>query len=155
MISIYVNGKKHELDVDPNTPLLWVLRDHLGLTGTKYSCGIAECGACTVHVEGEATLSCVTTIEEVSGKHVTTIEGLNSRVGRALRQAWIEGDVPQCGFCQPGQLMTAAALLEKNPSPSEGEIHLKMSGVLCRCGTYEEIRKAVQNAAKEVDYEKE
>ena len=154
MISIFVNGNRHELDVDPNTPLLWVLRDHLGLTGTKYSCGIAECGACTVHVDGEAILSCATPLEEVEGKSITTIEGLNSTEGVALKQAWIEEDVPQCGFCQPGQIMTAATLLNESPSPSEGEIHSKMSGVLCRCGTYEEIQKAIQRAAREVGHEK-
>lgn len=154
MIALFVNGKRREIEADPDTPLLWVLRDHLNLTGTKYSCGIGECGACTVHVEGEAVQSCTIALKEVEGKSITTIEGLDSAEGRALKQAWIQEDVPQCGFCQPGQIMTAAGLLSHTPHPSEEEIHRAMSGVLCRCGTYEEIRKAVQRAAGEGSHEK-
>jgi isoquinoline 1-oxidoreductase alpha subunit len=155
MISIFINGKRQEIEVDPNTPLLWVLRDHLGLTGTKYSCGIGECGACTVHVDGEAVLSCTVPLKDVADKSITTIEGLDSAGGRALKRAWIEEDVPQCGFCQPGQIMTAAALLHEIPNPSDEEIIHHMSGVLCRCGTYEEVEKAIRKAAGEVSHEKE
>ncbi|MBU2551436.1 MAG: (2Fe-2S)-binding protein [Proteobacteria bacterium] len=150
MIRLNVNGKRHEVDADPETPLLWVLRDRLGLTGTKYSCGIGECGACTVLVDGEAELSCSMPLKEAAGRSVTTIEGIEGLVGRALKQAWVEEDVPQCGFCQPGQVMTAAALLMKNPGPTDREVEAAMSGVLCRCGSYEEIRKAVRRASEEV-----
>jgi len=148
MLTIRVNGVIHRLDVDPDTPLLWVLREQLELTGVKYSCGIEECGACTVHVDGEATLSCNLSVSEVVGKEIITIEGLKGPVADALREAWMEGDVPQCGFCQPGQLMTAAALLKANPNPSDDVIDDVMSGVLCRCGTYQGIRQAIHLAAR-------
>ncbi|NVM26071.1 MAG: (2Fe-2S)-binding protein [Desulfobacterales bacterium] len=148
MLTIRVNGAIHRLDVDPDTPLLWVLREQLELTGVKYSCGIEECGACTVHVDGKATLSCNLSASEVVGKEITTIEGLKGPVADALREAWMEGDVPQCGFCQPGQLMTAAALLRTNPNPSDADIDTAMSYVLCRCGTYQGIRNAIHQAAR-------
>ena len=148
MLTIRVNGAIHRLDVDPDTPLLWVLREQLELTGVKYSCGIEDCGACTVHVDGEATLSCNLSVSEVVGKEITTIEGLKGPVADALREAWMEGDVPQCGFCQPGQLMTAAALLRTNTKPSDAEIDTAMSDVLCRCGTYQAIRNAIHQAAR-------
>jgi aerobic-type carbon monoxide dehydrogenase small subunit (CoxS/CutS family) len=147
MISLKVNGAAHQLEVDPDTPLLWVLRDHLGLTGTKYGCGMAQCGACTVHLDGKAIQSCVTPVSQVQGKAITTIEGLSADLGHPLQKAWIERDVPQCGYCQSGQLMTAAALLADHPRPSDVQIDAAMSGVLCRCGTYNRVRKAIQQAA--------
>ncbi len=149
MMELLVNGTLHQLDVDLDTPLLWVLREQLGLTGTKYCCGEGECGACTVHVDGEATLSCVVTVAEVRGKRVTTIEGLKGRLADALFRVWMQEDVPQCGYCQPGQIMTAAALLVSNPHPSDDEITAVMSGVLCRCGTYSAIRRAIHRVAGE------
>ncbi len=142
-----INGRDYQTDVDPDTPLLWVLRDHLGLVGTKYGCGIAMCGACTVHVNGEATRSCVTPISTVASSKITTIEGLSENGDHPVQQAWAETDVPQCGYCQAGQIMTAAALLKRNPNPSKDEITTAMSGNICRCGTYHRIRKAVQLAA--------
>ncbi len=147
MITLRVNDKAYKVDVDPETPLLWVLREQLGLTGTKYSCGIAECGACTVHIDGEPVLSCITTIEDVSGQDITTIEGLQGWIADSLREGWINEDVSQCGYCQPGQIMTAAALLESNPHPNDDDINNAMSGVYCRCGTYPEIRKAIHHAS--------
>ncbi len=147
MIELRVNENTHRLDVEPDTPLLWVLRDQLGLTGTKYSCGIGECGSCMVHVNGEPTRSCVTPVDQVIGKEITTIEGLTGQVAEALREAWIEGDVPQCGYCQSGQIMTAAELLASNPAPSDADINEAMSGVLCRCGSYREIRRAIHRAS--------
>ena len=147
MIELKVNKKTHRLDVDPETPLLWVLREELGLTGTKFSCGIGDCGACVVHVDGEATRSCVTPVSDVQGKEITTIEGLAGEIGKALREAWTEEDVPQCGYCQPGQIMTAAELLASNPRPSDADIDVAMSGVLCRCGSYNDIRRAIHRAA--------
>ena len=150
MVTLKVNGQIKKLDVDPETPLLWALRDHLSLTGAKYSCGVGECGSCAVHVDGEETRSCVTTVADVEGKEVTTIEGLSGPVGEALVKAWVEDDVPQCGYCQPGQVMTAAALLKSNPDPSDGDIDDAMSGVLCRCGSYQHIRAAIHKAAEEV-----
>ena len=150
MIKIQVNGKEHTVTADGDTPLLWVLRENLGLTGTKYSCGIGECGACTVHVEGEAIRSCTVTLEDVQGKSITTIEGLQGPVADALFKAWEEGDVPQCGYCQPGQIMQATNLLEANPNPNDKDIDEAMSGNLCRCGTYENIRKAIHRAAGEL-----
>lgn len=147
MIDLKVNGKTYQVDVDLDTPLLWVLREELGLQGTKYSCGIGECGACMVHVNGEATRSCVTPVSEVKGKEITTIEGLAGSIGTVLREAWIEGNVPQCGYCQPGQIMKAAELLASNPQPSDSDIDAAMSQVLCRCGTYNEIRRAIHQAA--------
>ena len=152
MVTLRVNGKVQKLKVDPETPLLWVLRDHLGLTGTKFSCEIAECGACTVHVNGEPTLSCLIPVGEVNGKDIATIEGIKGNVAEALQRAWIEEDVPQCGYCQPGQIMTAAALLTSNNSPTDAEINDTMSGVLCRCGTYQEIRNAIHLTIKEISH---
>jgi len=149
MVTLHVNGRAHELEVEPDTPLLWVLREQLGLMGTKYSCGEGECGACTVHVDGNPTLSCVTTAGEVSGKEVTTIEGLRGQLAEALRQAWIAEEVPQCGYCQPGQIMAAAALLVSNPRPNDNDIDAAMSGVLCRCGTYSAIRRAIRRVVRE------
>ena len=153
MVTLRVNGKVQKLKVDPETPLLWVLRDHLGLTGTKFSCGIAECGACTVHVNGEPTLSCVTPVGEGNGKEITTIEGIKGKVAEVLQRAWLEEDVPQCGYCQPGQIMTAAALLTSNTSPTDADINDTMSGVPCRCGTYQGIKNAIHRAIKEISRE--
>ncbi|MET0918679.1 MAG: (2Fe-2S)-binding protein [Burkholderiales bacterium] len=147
MISVKVNGKAHRIDVSPDTPLLWVLRDALGLTGTKYGCGIAQCGACTVHVEGEPTRSCITPLSAVAGKGITTIEGLSKAGDHPVQEAWVELDVVQCGYCQSGQIMTAAALLAKNPHPTDAQINDAMSGILCRCGTYQRIRAAIKRAA--------
>jgi isoquinoline 1-oxidoreductase alpha subunit len=147
MITLTVNGKAYKADVAPDTPLLWVLRDGLGLTGTKYGCGIAQCGACTVHVSGEPVRSCATQIAEVAGKRVTTIEGLSRDSSHPLQKAWIAEEVPQCGYCQSGQLMSAAALLAKNKSPSDADIDKAMSGNICRCGTYNRIRKAIHAAS--------
>jgi aerobic-type carbon monoxide dehydrogenase small subunit (CoxS/CutS family) len=148
MISLKVNNKSYSVDVAPDTPLLWVLRENLGLTGTKFGCGVAQCGACTVHVNGEAARSCVTPISSVVGKDITTIEGLTSELGRYLKQAWIVEDVPQCGYCQSGQIMAAAVLLRENPMPTDADIDDAMSGHICRCGTYQRIRKAVHSAAE-------
>lgn len=148
MIRLTVNGQEQELDVDPQTPLLWVLRDHLGLTGTKFGCGIAQCGACTVHLDGVATRSCVTPVSAVEGQAVTTIEGLSTDAEHPVQQAWIELDVPQCGFCQSGQIMAAASLLEENPTPNDADIDQAMSGILCRCGTYNRVRAAIKRAAE-------
>jgi isoquinoline 1-oxidoreductase alpha subunit len=143
-----VNGKTHSVDIEPETPLLWVLRDTIGLTGTKYGCGIAQCGACTVHIDGVATKSCSINAASVVGKKVTTIEGLSPDRSHPLQKAWIEHTVPQCGYCQSGQLMAAAALLKKSPTPSNREIDEAMAGNLCRCGTYLQIREAIHTAAK-------
>ena len=142
-----VNGKTHEVDADPDTPLLWVLRDHLGLTGTKYGCGIARCGACTVHVDGTAAKSCQLPVSAVEGMTITTIEGLSDDSTHPLQVAWIEEQVPQCGYCQSGQIMAAAALLAGTPKPTDADIDAAMSGNICRCGTYQRIRKAVHRAA--------
>jgi isoquinoline 1-oxidoreductase subunit alpha len=147
--TLTVNGKRHTVDVAPDTPLLWVLRDSLGMTGTKFGCGMAQCGACTVHLEGQATRSCVTPISAVGGRAVTTIEGLASDRSHPLQRAWIAEEVPQCGYCQSGQIMSAAALLAKNPDPSDADIDAAMSGNICRCGTYQRIRRAIHRAAKE------
>lgn len=149
-IELTVNGAKRSVDVDPDTPLLWVLRDNLGLTGTKYSCGMSICGACTVHIDGEPMRSCVEPVSAVAGRQITTIEGLSPDVSHPLQQAWITLDVPQCGYCQSGQIMAAAALLAENANPSDTDIDEVMSGVLCRCGTYQRIRSAIHLAAKEV-----
>ena len=148
MTSLFVNGRAVRVDVDPSTPLLWVLRDSLGLTGTKFGCGMALCGACTVHLEGEATRSCVTSLSEAEGKHVTTIEGLSPSLTHPLQSAWIELDVPQCGYCQSGQIMSAAALLARNAHPTDQDIDEAMGGNICRCGTYPRIRKAILQAAQ-------
>jgi isoquinoline 1-oxidoreductase alpha subunit len=148
MVSIKVNGKAYEVDALPNTPLLWVIRETLGLTGTKFGCGRSICGACTVHVDGQATRSCVTPVSSVSGKEVTTIEGLSPDGSHPVQQAWIAENVPQCGYCQPGQIMAAAALLAQNQKPSDADIDKAMSGNICRCGTYQRIRRAVHRAAQ-------
>ena len=143
----FLNREPREVNVSPETPLLWVLRDTLGLTGTKYGCGIALCGACTVHVDGEAVRSCSTPISSVEGKKVTTIEGLKQETSIPIQQAWIDEQVPQCGYCQSGQIMQAAAMLAKTPHPTIEQINEKMSGNICRCGTYQRIRRAIQRAA--------
>jgi aerobic-type carbon monoxide dehydrogenase small subunit (CoxS/CutS family) len=143
-----VNGQRREVEVDPSTPLLWVLRENLRLTGTKFGCGMAQCGACTVHLDGEAVRSCVTPLSRVGGKEVTTIEGLSSDVGRALQRAWIEEDVPQCGYCQSGQIMSAAVLLREKANPEDTDINQAMAGNICRCGTYQRIRRAIHLAAR-------
>ena len=145
-----LNGKAARSDDDPEMPLLWAIRDEFGLTGTKFGCGIAQCGACTVHIDGEASRSCVTPLGAVAGKSVTTIEGLDSSVGRAIKQAWTEIDVPQCGYCQSGQIMSAAALLAAQKRPSDKDIDEAMSGNICRCATYLRIRKAIHLAASTV-----
>jgi aerobic-type carbon monoxide dehydrogenase small subunit (CoxS/CutS family) len=139
------------VDAEPDTPLLWVLRDHLGMTGTKYGCGMALCGACTVHIDGAATRSCVLPLSAVSGKSNTTIEGLSRDRSHAVQKAWLEIDVPQCGYCQSGQIMSAAALLKGNPKPSDADIDAAMSGNICRCGTYPRIRRAIRRAAELLD----
>jgi aerobic-type carbon monoxide dehydrogenase small subunit (CoxS/CutS family) len=149
-ISFELNGQRKAVDIDPKTPLLWVLRDTLNLTGTKYGCGIAACGACTVHIDGEAARSCVYPISSVAGKKVTTIEGLSADRTHPVQKAWIAEQVPQCGYCQSGQIMTAVALLKKNASPSAADIDEAMSGNICRCGTQQRIRSAVLRAAAEV-----
>ncbi len=148
MIEIKVNGQTHKVDADSETPLLWVLREHLNLMGTKYSCGIGECGSCTVHMDSKPVRSCITTLGEVNDAEITTIEGLSGTIGDAVKEAWIKNDVPQCGYCQPGQIMTAANLLAENPDPEDIDIDVAMSGVLCRCGSYNDIREAIKQAAK-------
>ena len=151
MISFTINGKATKVDADPNTPLLWVIRDHLKLTGTKYGCGISQCGACTVHLDGSAVRSCSTPVSAASGRHITTIEGLaETALGKTVQAAWQEVDVPQCGYCQSGQIMSATALLRENPHPSEAQITTAMDGNLCRCGTYNRIRSAIQKAAAQL-----
>jgi isoquinoline 1-oxidoreductase alpha subunit len=147
MIRLRVNGETHELDVEPNTPLLWVLRDTLGLTGTKYGCGIGACGSFTVHVEGRALRACMLPVSSVTDKAVITIEGLSHDASHAVQVAWRELDVPQCGYCQPGMIMAAAALLRENPSPSDADIDAAITNI-CRCGTYSRVRKAIHAAAK-------
>lgn len=142
-----VNGKTHELNVDPSTPILWVLRDHLKLVGTKYGCGIAQCGACTVHLNGVAVRSCQLPISSVGNNQLTTIEGLSEKGDHPVQQAWLEHDVPQCGYCQSGQIMSASALLEANTNPSDEEIESAMNGNICRCGTYTRIKAAIKTAA--------
>ena len=144
---LQVNGENQTVDVSEDTPLLWVLRDHLDLVGTKYGCGIAQCGACTIHLDGNAVRSCSITPATAEGKAITTIEGLSGDGSHPVQQAWVETDVPQCGYCQAGQIMTAAAFLAKNPNPTENEIKDAMNGNLCRCATYTRINKAVQLAA--------
>jgi len=147
VILLRVNGKEQELDLDPEMPLLWALRDVLGLTGTKYGCGQAQCGACTVHLDGEVVRSCVTPVRRAAGRAITTIEGLSPDGSHPLQRAWCELAVPQCGFCQAGQIMTAAALLAQNPKPKDADIDHSMAGNLCRCGTYGRIRAAIKSAA--------
>ena len=148
MITLRVNGKQLQADVDPNTPLLWVLRDSLGLTGTKYGCGMAQCGACTVHLDGEAIRSCVKKVSDAAGKNITTIEGLSTDLSHPLQRAWIEIDVPQCGYCQSGQIMSAAVLLAEKTTPTDTDIDEAMCGNICRCGTYSRIRQAIHRAAE-------
>jgi aerobic-type carbon monoxide dehydrogenase small subunit (CoxS/CutS family) len=147
-LTLVVNGRSQAVDVAPDTPLLWVLRDTLGYTGTKYGCGMSQCGACTVHVEGVATRSCVTPVGSVTGKKITTIEGLSADRSHPLQQAWIAEQVPQCGYCQSGMLMTASALLAKKPKPTDADIDDALGGHICRCGTYQRIRRAVHRAAE-------
>lgn len=145
--SILINGKKHNVNVDPSTPLLWVLRDHLKMVGTKYGCGIAQCGACTVHYNGTAVRSCQLPISAAVDNKITTIEGLSEHGDHPVQKAWLEHDVPQCGYCQAGQIMTASALLKRNPNPSDKDIDNAMSGNICRCGTYTRIKAAIKTAS--------
>jgi len=147
MIRLNVNGRVLQADVEPDTPLLWALRDGLGLTGTKFGCGMAQCGACTVHLDGEPIRSCVTPVSAVGDRKVTTIEGLSPDGTHPLQQAWVAEQVPQCGYCQSGQLMSAAALLARSPKPTDEEIDKAMAGNICRCGTYQRIRQAIHSAA--------
>jgi isoquinoline 1-oxidoreductase subunit alpha len=149
LITLTVNGRTHRVNVEPDMPLLWVLRDSIGLTGTKYGCGIAQCGTCTVHVGGRAVRSCVTPVSTVGSSAVTTIEGLSSDATHRVQRAWIATEAPQCGYCQSGQIMSAAALLASNPTPSDDDIDAAMSGNVCRCGTYDRIRRAIHRAARE------
>lgn len=148
MITLKVNGKTVNVDVDPATPLLWVLRETLSLTGTKYGCGVAQCGACTVHLNGEAVRSCIKRVADAVGKEITTIEGLSNDLSHPLQKAWIEIDVPQCGYCQSGQIMSAAVLLAENSKPTDADIDDAMTGNICRCGTYPRIRRAIHRAAE-------
>jgi isoquinoline 1-oxidoreductase subunit alpha len=147
MIAVTINGQRHELDIEPETPLLWVLRDELGLTGTKYGCGIAECGACTVHLNGEAVRSCQVQISDADGATITTIEGLSADGSHPVQRAWIEQDVPQCGYCQSGQIMAAVALLKAKSNPTDADIDETVTNI-CRCGTYQRIRTAIHRAAE-------
>jgi len=147
VINLNVNGKKQAVDVDPKTPMLWVLRDHLSLVGTKYGCGVAQCGACTIHLGDVAVRSCQLPVSAVGDKSITTIEGLSENGDHPLQKAWLEHDVPQCGYCQAGQIMSAAALLKKNAAPSDAEIETAMNGNLCRCGTYLRIKEAIKTAS--------
>ena len=153
MISLTINGATLELDIDPDMPLLWAIRDVVGLTGTKYGCGMAMCGACTVHVDGQPIRSCRTTVGTLEGRSITTIEGLDSHAGKAVQSAWIDEQVPQCGFCQSGQIMSATALIERNPNPDDNDINLAMQGNICRCSTYVRIRRAVKTAANSLQRE--
>ncbi|MCY1720925.1 (2Fe-2S)-binding protein [Prolixibacteraceae bacterium Z1-6] len=148
VFNLNVNGKTHQVDVDPSTPVLWVLRDHLNLLGTKYGCGVAQCGACTIHLDGKAVRSCITFVDSVGDKQITTIEGLSEDGDHLVQQAWLEQDVAQCGYCQSGQIMSAAALLNENPHPSDEEIETAMNGNICRCGTYLRIKEAIKTASK-------
>jgi aerobic-type carbon monoxide dehydrogenase small subunit (CoxS/CutS family) len=148
--TINVNGKKQQVEADADTPLLWVLRDNLGLVGTKFGCGMAQCGACTVHIDGSAMRSCILEIATIGDKKITTIEGLSEDGNHPLQVAWTKHDVPQCGYCQAGQIMNAAAFLAKNPNPTDEEIAINMNGNICRCGTYNRIKAAIKTAAKEL-----
>ncbi len=148
MVSLTVNGKQYDVDVALDMPLLWAIRDTIGLTGTKFGCGLAQCGACTVHLDGQPIRSCMTPVSSVGAKKVTTIEGISPTTSHALQVAWIAEQVPQCGYCQSGQLMSAAALLAKNPKPTDADIDAAMSGNICRCGTYQRIRRAIHRAAQ-------
>jgi isoquinoline 1-oxidoreductase subunit alpha len=147
MVSLTVNGKPEQLDVEPDMPLLWAIREKLALTGTKYACGIAQCGACTVHLDGQLVRSCVTPVSAAAGRRLTTIEGLSATGDHPVQKAWMEVDVPQCGFCQSGQIMSAVALLAANPSPTDKDIDEGMAANICRCGTYQRIRAAIHRAA--------
>lgn len=147
-ITLKINKKEYEVDVDPQTPLLWVIRDHVGLVGTKYGCGIAQCGACTVHLNGTAVRSCSLPVSSVAGSEITTIEGLSEKADHPVQQAWREHDVPQCGYCQAGQMMTAASFLAQNPKPNDADIENAMHGNICRCATYNKIKDAVKTASK-------
>jgi isoquinoline 1-oxidoreductase alpha subunit len=149
-VTLTINGKSETVDAAPGTPLLWVLRDHLKMTGTKFGCGVAQCGACTVHVNGNPTRSCITPHDSLDGAEVTTIEGVDGNAAEAIREAWIENQVPQCGYCQSGQIMSATALLAENSNPSDEDIDNAMSGNLCRCATYMSIRRAIKDAAGKV-----
>jgi len=146
-INLNINGKNQVLDIDPNTPVLWVLRDHLNLVGTKFGCGIAQCGACTIHVDGNAVRSCMLPVSEVANKKIVTIEGLSENGDHPVQKAWLEHDVAQCGYCQAGQIMSAAALLKSNPSPGDDDIENAMNGNICRCATYLRIKAAIRTAA--------
>ena len=148
MVSLTVNGKRHDVDVAADMPLLWVIRETIGLTGTKFGCGLSQCGACTVHLDGQPIRSCATPVSSVGAKSVTTIEGLSPTASHALQLAWIAEQVPQCGYCQSGQLMSAAALLAKKSNPTDADIDTAMAGNICRCGTYQRIRRAIHRAAK-------
>jgi len=143
-----INGKLHQVDVDPNTPMLWVLRDHLDLVGTKFGCGIAQCGACTIHMNGNAVRACQLPVSSIEEAEITTIEGLSEKGDHPIQKAWMAHDVPQCGYCQAGQIMSAAALLEKNPKPSDEDINQAMNGNICRCGTYTRIKAAIKTASQ-------
>ncbi len=147
IFNLKINGKTHRVDVDPSTPMLWVLRDHLKMMGTKFGCGVAQCGACTVHLNGGAVRSCITYVDSVGDSEITTIEGLSENGGHRVQKAWLEHDVAQCGYCQPGQIMQATALLNENPHPTDEEIELAMAGNICRCGTYTRIKKAIHTEA--------
>jgi len=148
-ITVTINGRRQTVDVEPETPILWVLRDALGMTGTKFGCGVALCGACTVHLDGQPIRSCSTPVSQAADRRITTIEGLSRDGNHPLQRAWIAEDVPQCGYCQSGQLMSAAALLAENPNPTDADIDTAMSGNVCRCGTYNRIRRAIHRAAEE------
>ena len=147
MIDFKVNGKAHQVDVYPSTPILWVIRENLGLTGTKFGCGAAQCGACMVHLNGDGIRSCISPVSRADGQEIVTIEGLDEKLSRPLQHAWIQEDVPQCGYCQSGQIMAAAILIRDNPNPTDGDIDDAMTGNICRCGTYQRIRKAIHLAA--------
>jgi isoquinoline 1-oxidoreductase alpha subunit len=147
MTKLSVNRKQYDVDADPSTPLLWVIRDDIGLTGTKFGCGIAQCGSCTIHVDGEAKRSCITPLSSAVGKEITTIEGLSEDASHPLQKAWIEVDAPQCGYCQSGQIMAAANLLKQNKQPTDADIDRAMAGIICRCGTYNRIKAAIKLAA--------
>lgn len=148
VFSLNINGKEQQVDVDPSTPVLWVLRDHLNLVGTKYGCGIAQCGACTIHLNGVAMRSCVLPVAQVGNQAIITIEGLSENGDHPVQEAWLEHDVPQCGYCQAGQIMSAAALLKNNPNPTDADIDAAMNGNICRCGTYTRIKTAIKTAAQ-------
>lgn len=150
MLKLTINGTAHQLDIDPQMPLLWAIRDHAGLTGTKYSCGMAQCGSCTVYLDGEPVRSCVTPVSMAAGKNITTIEGLDTPAGKAIQEAWKELEVVQCGYCQSGQIMSAASLLNRNPKPTDADIDSAMQGNLCRCVTYVRIREGIKLASKKL-----